>query len=480
MAMKQKFHIAILPSPGISHLIPFVEFAKRLLLQNNNFHVTCIIPNNGPPSKATKAIVESLPTSIDSIFLPPVSFNDFPNGIVPILQIILTMSRSLPSLRHVLESLVSKAHLSAFLTDLFGTDTLDVAKEFNIPAFIFFPSPATVLSLFLMAPKLDVTVPCEFRDLPGPMEIPGAIPIRGKDLPEPFQNRKSEIYKCFLNLAKRLTEVEGIMVNTFTDMEFGAIKAMQHQKGEPNCIISPPVYPIGPIIQTGSSSDDHGSECSTWLDNQPCGSVLYVSFGSGGTLSTEQLKELALGLEMSGQKFLWVVRRSNELPSAAYLNSQLSQGDFDPSEVLPNGFLGRTKGQGLVVASWAPQIEILRHGSTGGFLTHCGWNSTLEGVMFGKPLIAWPLFAEQEMNAVMLVEVLKVALRPKASESGLIGREEIVKVVKGLIEGEEGKRLGQRMNDLKDAANRALSKDGSSTRALSELASKWQNLEASK
>ncbi|XP_015887635.2 hydroquinone glucosyltransferase-like [Ziziphus jujuba] len=474
MAMKKKSHIAIFPSPGFSHLIPFVEFAKRLVLQHNNFHVTCIIPTDGPPSKATKAIVESLPTSIDSIFLPPVNFD----GIAPGLQVFLTATRSLPSLRHVLESLVSKTHLSAFLTDMFGTDTLDVAKEFNIPPFIFFPSPATALSLLMITPKLDETVCCEFRDLPEPVEIPGSIPIHGKDLPQPYQDRKSEMYKRLINLAKQLNQVEGIGVNTFTDMEYGAIKALQAQQGEPNSVISPPVYPIGPIIQTGSSGTEaNGSECLTWLDNQPRGSVLYVSFGSRGTLSAEQLKVLALGLEMSGQKFLWVVRGPNELPSAAYLNGQ---GDFDPSEVLPNGFLERTKGQGLVVASWAPQIEILRHGSTGGFLTHCGWSSTLEGVLFGKPLITWPLFAEQHMNAIMLVEVLKVALRPKANENGLVEREEIAKVVRDLIEGEEGKRLGQRMNDLKDAANRALSKDGSSTRALSELASKWQNVEAPK
>nr|XP_015887649.2 hydroquinone glucosyltransferase-like [Ziziphus jujuba var. spinosa] len=478
MAMKKKSHIAIFPSPGFSHLIPFAEFAKRLVLQHNNFHVTFIIPTDGPPSKATKAIVESLPTSIDSIFLPPVNFDDFPNGVAPGLQIVLTVTRSLTSLRHVLESLVSKTHLSAFLTDMFGSSTLDVAKEFNIPPFIFYPSPATVLSLFLITPKLDETVCCEFRDLLEPVEIPGFIPISGKDLPHPFQDRKNEMYKRLLDLAKGLNQVKGIVVNTFTDMEYGVMKALQAQQGEPNSVISPPVYPIGPIIQTGSSGTEaKGSECLKWLDNQPRGSILYVSFGSGGTLSPVQLKELALGLEMSGQKFLWVVRRPNELPNAAYFNGQ---GDFDPSEVLPNGFLERTKGQGLVVASWAPQIEILRHGSTGGFLTHCGWNSTLEGVLFGKPLITWPLFAEQPMNAIMLVEVLKVGLRPKANENGLVEREEIAKVVRDLIEGEEGKRLGQRMNDLKDAANRALSKDGSSTRALSELASKWQNVEAPK
>lgn len=206
--------------------------------------------------------------------------------------------------------------------------------------------------------------------------------------------------------------------------------------------------------------------------------VLYASFGSAGTLSRAQLGEMALGMEMSGHRFLRVIRRPNdEIPNAAYLGGQ---SQFDPSEVLPSGFMERTKGQGLPVPSWAPQAQILNHNATGGFLTHCGWNSTLESVAYGVPLIGMPLFAEQKMNAVMLVEDVKVALRLKANENGFVGREEIARVVKELLEGEEGKRVGQRMRDLKNAATRALREDGSSTKALAELTAKWANVEASK
>ena len=128
-----------------------------------------------------------------------------------------------------------------------------------------------------------------------------------------------------------------------------------------------------------------------------------------------------------------------------------------------------------MVPSWAPQIQVLSHSSTGGFLSHCGWNSTLESIIQGIPLIAWPLFAEQRMNAVLLAEDLKVAIRPKANDKGLVDREEIAKVVKGLMVGEEGKKVHSRMKDLKDAAEKALSADGSSTEALIDLASHWTN-----
>jgi len=113
--------------------------------------------------------------------------------------------------------------------------------------------------------------------------------------------------------------------------------------------------------------------------------------------------------------------------------------------------------------------------STGGFLTHCGWNSILESVVNGIPLIAWPLYAEQKMNAVMLTEDIKVAVRAKANENGLVGREEIGRLTKALMEGEDGKKLRSRMKELKDAAARVLSEDGSSTKALSELALSWKN-----
>ncbi|KAB1199473.1 Hydroquinone glucosyltransferase [Morella rubra] len=187
-------------------------------------------------------------------------------------------------------------------------------------------------------------------------------------------------------------------------------------------------------------------------------------------LSFDHLTELALGLELSGQRFVWVVRSPNNGPAdAAYVANRSHE---DPLAFLPNVFGERIEGQGLVVPCWAPQTRILRHGSIGGFLTHCGWNSTLEGIASGIPLIAWLLFAEQRMNAVVLTEDLKVALRQKANEEGLIEREEIARVIKDLMASEEGKRVQNRMKDLKIAAEKALTGDGSSKRALSEWASK--------
>nr|ACU18027.1 unknown [Glycine max] len=112
----------------------------------------------------------------------------------------------------------------------------------------------------------------------------------------------------------------------------------------------------------------------------------------------------------------------------------------------------------MVVPSWAPQIQVLSHSSVGGFLTHCGWNSILESVLKGVPFITWPLFAEQKMNAVLLSEGLKVGVRPRVSENGLVERVEIVDVIKCLMEGEEGAKMRERMNELKEDATNASKK----------------------
>ncbi|XP_022924811.1 hydroquinone glucosyltransferase-like [Cucurbita moschata] len=460
-------HLALLPSPGMGHLIPLIEFAKRLL-SHHRLTITFVIPSDGPPSTPQKAVLDSLPAGIDYLFLPPVSFDDLPDASKIETIITLTISRSLPSLRNVLKSMVANSNLVGLVVDLFGTDAFDLAKEFNISSYMFFPSTAMFLSFALFLPKLDESVAGEFRDLPEPIRIPGCIPIQGKDLLDPVQDRKNEAYKWTLHNAKRYALADGIFLNSFLELEPGAVNYLQEEEAG-----KPPVYPIGPLVKIDANEKEERAECLKWLDEQPHGSVLFVSFGSGGTLSSHQINELASGLETSGQRFIWVVRSpSDKAANATYFSVQSQR---DPLDFLPEGFVERTKNRGLVVPSWAPQAQILSHSSTGGFLTHCGWNSTLESVVNGVPLIAWPLYAEQRMNAVMLTEEIKVALRLKTNEkNGIVEKEEISKVVRSVMEGEEGKKLRRKMKDLKEAAERVVGEDGSSTKIVSDVVNTWK------
>ncbi|KAF7844947.1 hydroquinone glucosyltransferase-like [Senna tora] len=404
---------------------------------------------------------------------PTINPHDLPPNAHPASLMFLTVTHSLPSLSQALTSLTASSHtrrLVALVLDTFSADAVEVARRFGLPAYVYHPSSATALAFTFYYPSLDedeIVISRKFGELvlSEPLRLPGCMPFDARDLSDLVQDTSSDFHATLVHLCKRIRHADGVIVNSFLHLEASPIKALQNGK-------NPPVYPVGPIVQL-SSSNSSSSECLAWLDDQPENSVLYVSFGSGGTLSYEQFDELAYGLEMSGHRFLWVVRAPNGSALSGYLNPQKE----DPFEYLPKGFRDRTQGRGFVVKSWAPQVEVLRHGSTCGFLTHCGWNSTLESVMSGKPLIAWPLFAEQRLNAAVLSGEFKVALRPRVNEKGIVEREEVSRVVKCVIEGEEGKEMGKRMGVFKDAAISALSKDGSSTRTLETLATKWRNME---
>lgn len=199
-------------------------------------------------------------------------------------------------------------------------------------------------------------------------------------------------------------------------------------------------------------------------------SVVYVSFGSGGTMSYTQTTELAWGLELSHQRFIWVVRSPIASADDAFFTA--GKCDGDPSTYLPDGFLDRTKHVGRIVPMWAEQAQILSHPSVGGFMSHCGWNSTLESLTNGVPMIAWPLYSEQKMNAAMLTEEFGVAVGLEVLPlKKVVGREEIEKMVRKIMVDEEGCAIRARAKKVKNSAKKALSEEGGSSYvALSRFA----------
>nr|XP_043629035.1 hydroquinone glucosyltransferase-like [Erigeron canadensis] len=450
-------HIAILPSPGMGHLIPMAEFAKRLA-EHHHISATILIPTTGAPPQAQISVLESLPENIHHLFLPPV--DGVPQGVRPEIIISFIMKASHSSVQDAIRSLKANTNLVGLVFDMFGHDAIEVAKEFDLFKFLFFPMSAMALSFTFILPKLDEESSCEYKDLPYLVHVPGSVSFHGKELMAPVQVRTDDVYKGYLLLSKRLSMFDGIMVNSFDELEEETFRVLRASVAGKT-----PIYSIGPLIQSvDNGSDRH--ECLKWLDNQPNGSVVFVCFGSGGTLTLDQVHELAHGLEMSNQRFLWVVRSPSKASNANFFNA-VSQDD--PLGFLPKKFLANTVKKGLVVSSWAPQIEILSHEATGGFLTHCGWNSTLESVVHGVPMIAWPLYAEQHMNAKVMTEALGLALKVETDDKGIITKEVIGKVVKELIEGDEGKKVSKRLEHLKGAAMKALSNGGSSMESLSKF-----------
>jgi len=251
--------------------------------------------------------------------------------------------------------------------------------------------------------------------------------------------------------------------------------------------VYPPAYAVGPLVRSVSDEAAKHHRCVPWLDEQPDGSVLYVCFGSGGTLSTLQTAELAAGLEASGQRFLWVVRFPNDKDSSAcYFGGKTTDhgdadADDDPLSYLPEGFVERTRAVGLVVPEWAPQVEVLGHRAVGGFLTHCGWNSALEAMAAGVPALAWPLFAEQRMNAVKLAsEHVGLALRVRAREDdGVVPREEVAAAARELMVGDRGAVARERARELRAEARKASAPGGPAHQALAAVVDRWKCAAAS-
>ncbi|OMO85164.1 UDP-glucuronosyl/UDP-glucosyltransferase [Corchorus olitorius] len=334
----KSLHVAMALTPGIGHLIPLLEFAKRLVIHQPNFEVTIFIPNDGSPMKYQKQLLQALPKSISTIFLPPVSFDDLPHDVKAETRIVLSLVRSIPALKDSLKVLLESTRLVALVVDLFGIDAVyDVSKELEIKPYIFFPTNAMVLQLVFHMPKYDQMFSCEsYSDLVEPIKLPGCVPFQGRDIPESVREKKSVTYQGIIRLCKYFSLAAGIMVNSFMDLEQDTFDALMSQvQGDEFDI--PVIYPVGPLVQTSSSSSSHGSNnCLRWLNEQPDGSVVYVSFGSGGTLSSEQMNELAIGLEMSGQRFIWVVKSPNEkAKNATYFG--VDSLDDDPVHFLPDG-----------------------------------------------------------------------------------------------------------------------------------------------
>lgn len=296
-------------------------------------------------------------------------------------------------------------------------------------------------------------------------------------MPIPVLHRDDKAYQYFLDSSSSFPESAGIVVNTFASLEARAVKTTSEGLCVPNKR-TPPIYCIGPLIATEGPKEDAGSrngttlECLTWLDSQPVGSVVFLCFGSLGLFSKEQLREIAFGLERSGHRFLWVVRN----PPSDNKSVELSaHPNIDLDSLLPEGFLDRTKERGLVLKSWAPQVAVLNHPSVGGFVSHCGWNSVLEAVCAGVPLVAWPLYAEQRINRILLVEEMKLALPMNESDNGFVSSAEVEERVLGLMESEEGKLIRERTIGMKIAAKAALNEGGSSRVALSKLVESWKD-----
>jgi len=190
-------------------------------------------------------------------------------------------------------------------------------------------------------------------------------------------------------------------------------------------------------------------DCIKWLDTKPKGSVVYVSFGSLASLGPEQMEEISLGLQDCGSPFLWVVRATEE-------------------SKLPKHFMQETKDKGLVVA-WCSQLEVLAHDAVGCFWTHCGWNSVLEALSLGMPMVGMPRWSDQPTNIMCIADVWKIGIRAPLDENGMVKRESVASCLKEMMDGEKGKMMKVNADKWKELARASMNKGGSSDKNIDDF-----------
>ncbi|GMJ13592.1 UDP-glucosyl transferase 88A1 [Hibiscus trionum] len=470
--------VVLYPSPPIGHLIAMVELGKLLLTHRPSLSLHILIATPPYQAESTAPYITAVSSTVPSIV-----FHKLPKVTLPPSSTVthhesLTFEILRLNNPNVLEALLSISkdfQVRAFIMDFFCTVALHVASDLNIPPYFFYTSGVASLSSFLYLPTLHNTTTKSFKELNVLLHIPGVPPVPSADMPKPVLDRNDQVYDIFLNNSTYLPKAAGIIINSFESLEARALEAIRRGLCVPDGP-TPPLYCIGPLIadvdrRSGVDAGDGVPDCLTWLDQQPSKSVVFLCFGSLGLFSAQQLKEIAVGLERSGQRFLWVVRNP---PSENLSVAIKEQAEPDLEALLPVGFLDRTKDRGKVVKSWAPQVAVLNHDSIGGFVTHCGWNSVLESVCAGVPMVAWPLYAEQRFNRVLLVQEMKIALPMVESETGLVDSSEVEKRVRELMESEKGKLVRERTIAAKHAAMAALGEGGSSRAALAKLFESWK------
>ncbi|KAG1328255.1 UDP-glycosyltransferase 74E2-like [Cocos nucifera] len=194
--------------------------------------------------------------------------------------------------------------------------------------------------------------------------------------------------------------------------------------------------------------------CMQWLDSQPSKSIIYVSFGSMAALSPDQMVELAFGILNSSKCFLWVVRSSE-------------------SSKLPENFMRDLSSERGLMVSWSPQMEVLSHAAIGCFLTHCGWNSIVEAISLGvAPMVGVPQWTDQPMNAKYIEDVWRIGVRARANVNGLVGREEVERCVRMVMEGHRSEEMRRNSRKWRELAKKAVGAGGSSDGNIKEFVAK--------
>ncbi|EPS71017.1 hypothetical protein M569_03738, partial [Genlisea aurea] len=453
--------VVMLPSLAQGHLIPFLALARKIHHQFGFVVTIATTPLNARYLRTAIAKSSSSVPATPEIYLYELPFDASDHGLPPNaenteslpLSRIVDLFRASVSLESPFRDLIGDLAAKdgrpplCIISDVFSGWTTRVAESFGTVNVTFTTGgaygTAAYVSMWLDLPHREAA-----ED--------GTFSVAG--FPESCRFHLSQLHR-FVRVAdgtdswSRFFQPQirdgmksvGWICNTAEEIEPLGLEILRK-------IIKLPVWPIGPLLpplmmagnsrvigkHTGREPGISPEKCLDWLDIRPENSVLYISFGSQNSIGASQMTALAKGLENSGKPFIWVIRPP--------VGSD-PDGDFR-SEWLPEGFRDRTKDEGLMVPGWAPQPEILCHRATAAFMSHCGWNSAMESLSQGVPLIGWPLAAEQGYNAKMLAEEMGVCAEVTRGADSELTAETVTSVITTVMESEGMRGRAKRIAEL--------------------------------
>ncbi|KAJ0239823.1 hypothetical protein HA466_0225460 [Hirschfeldia incana] len=441
-------HVLAVPYPTQGHITPIRQFCKRLISKDlkTTLALTTFIFNSIKPDTSGPVSIATISDGYDQGRGSSYDIHEY-------LKTFKTIgSRTIAEIIRKHET--SDNPITCIVYDAFMPWALDVAREFGLAAAPFFTQSCSVNYVYnlsyinhgsLKPPVKDLPF-LELQDLPSFLSVSGSYPAFLEMVLQQFTN---------------FEKADFVLVNSFQELEL-------HEKELLAKVC--PVLTIGPTVpsmyidQRIKSDTDYdlklfdskdSASCISWLNTRPKGSVVYVAFGSIAKLNNVQMEELASAI--SNFSFMWVVRDSEEAQ-------------------LPLGFLETVDENKSMVLKWSPQLEVLSNKAIGCFLTHCGWNSTMEALTFGVPMVAMPQWTDQPMNAKYIQDVWKVGVRVKIdNESGIAKREEIEFSIKEVMEGEKSQEMKENAMKWRDLAVKSLSEGGSTDINIDTFVSKVQN-----
>ncbi|KAK4710531.1 hypothetical protein R3W88_005044 [Solanum pinnatisectum] len=446
-------HVVVFPFMSKGHIIPIFDLARFLLCRK-----ICITIFTTPANRPFFS--HSLSgTNINIIEIPfPQNIQGIPPAVestdkLPSMTLFPTFVNATKLMKpHFEKALESLPPVTFMVTDGFLSWTLDSANKFGIPRLVYYGMSAFTTALTISAASLLRTELSDDEYFQVP-DFPW-IKITRNDFDSPLRDRdpKGPHSDFIMESIMATSKSYGQLVNSFYELESVYVDYC-------NRISSPKSWCVGPFCAVHEPSKEKQgiSEKPSyikWLDGmlEQGKQVLYVAFGTQAELSPEQFKEIKIGLEKSEVNFLWVVRKS--------------------IDEVNDGFKNRLKNRGLMVTEWVDQREILSHGSVEGFLSHCGWNSVAESICAKVPILAWPMMADQHLNARMVVEEIKIGLRVETCDGsvrGFVQWEGLEKPIRELMEGDKGIEARKKVKAFGEEAINAVKEGGSSWQTLNEL-----------